>query len=156
MGRLIHDIDRDFFNSVAQEVNELAGIVIEYWKLEKGQITYDSLYGEVTSQSSWKFDGPHYINASFEHPEKSPSPEEKGLVTDESGFMVWIARIDWENEMGIDIPVIGDIIKLREKYYDVTQVSRDGWLNSSHTEYTMWKLTLGRVSKIDISKHISC
>ena len=159
MGSLINDYDINLFHNVAQEVQRLAGVEVAYWHFDvnsmkqvpSGKPGYDPLYGEKVCNATWGYTGkdgisseselgkPFLIWGIYEEYEPTWSASERGAVQDTNTEM-WFSKKDFDL-LGIGLPNIGDILKYRFDFWNVTNVVRDGWIDMSHTNYSLYKLT---------------
>ena len=124
MGTLLCDADRCLFDSIAQEVNTLAGTTGYVYQLNQTESTRDPLYDEPTdlafkenSQGVEGIECPMY----FKDPDRSPTSGEEGFRLQKNSE-VHIAAKDLTNR-GLRRPKVGDIIRVWGQYYDVTDSS---------------------------------
>jgi len=171
MGTLITDSEIGLFHSIAQEVNRLAGIEVEYYnfnvndmKTMSGDPGYDPLYSEKMCDSSWGITGrggvsteglgkPYIVNAVYEHDEPNVSATEKGRTKD-SDTQLWFAKKDFDL-LGIGAPVMGAIVKYRQLFWNVTRVIGDGWIDMSHKNYSLYKLNIAYNTKFNASIRVN-
>ena len=168
MGRLLGNCDIDFFDSVAREVNELAGTcAILYYALEHVKVPKDPLWNEPK-------DLPHKLDpkkatvgiqfAGFiEYPEPSPRTGEEGRHVDYDATL-WLARKDFEEKMPITPapavglayrePRYGDVVQVQGKFFDIVKIDQDGQLNDTINIHTMWMLRIRHRSEFDARRQI--
>lgn len=156
MGVLIHTKDERFFNCVSREVVRLAGMYCFYFVLDVVKSRKDPLYGEMEEEifnpEKDSVNGiklPCFTRAT----EHSTTASEEGRRT-EWDAELWIAKKDWEQYIGVvgsnsSKPKIGDIILAWDKYYDVIDTHRDGFLDDERSVFTQWRLDLKKREKYD-------
>lgn len=153
MGTLIHTQDKRLYDSIAQEVNKLAGALCRYYVLDKVNSVRDPLYDEpeVTTYELQDDDGLE-IPCFVQNPPTSLSTGEEGRRT-QWDTTIWIARVDWEDCTGNtdlkDRPKHGDVVNIWDEYYDVIQYDRDGVINDHRPDFVLWKLDLRRNTKFE-------
>jgi hypothetical protein len=170
MGILVTDREIGLFHSVAREIQRLAGVEIEYYhfsvndmKTLNGGIGYDPLYGEKTCDSTWGMTGrdgisteslghPYIIMGIYDSDEPNYNAAERGTVKD-SDTLLYLSRMDFDL-LGIGKPEIGDIVRYRSIYWNVNKVVNDGWLDMSHENYSLYKLTLAYNTKLSLATKI--
>jgi hypothetical protein len=149
VGTLIGDCDKCLFDSVAQEVNKLAGTTAIIYQFEEMESTRDPLWDEeVTTvykkndQGTIGIECPVYFKA----PDRSSLTGEEGLRLDKTSE-VWIAKADMD-ERGIRRLRPGDIVFLwNTQYYDVTEShASEGYINDN-PQYSMVRFDLVRRTK---------
>jgi len=153
MGRLIHTKDKLFMQCIAQEVNDLAGMIAYYFRLDKANSDTRSgtsaLYDEPAALV-WK-DLPSGLRMPCfgVNPQSSLTTGEEGRRKQWDGE-INIAVRDWEEQtQGTERPREGDVVFAWDQYYDVTKVSRDGIIDDSRLDHTGWTLTLRRNTKFE-------
>lgn len=166
MGKLISDIDYQLFYDVASEVNLLTGEEIEYYRFspasivdKNGDPAFDPLYNESLCNGTWGLTGkngvssesplgtPIRIMGNFEFDEKNVAANERGTAMD-SDTLVWFARKDF-NDRALPKPVIGDVVHFKNRYWSVTKVSEEGWIDMSRDKFSLYKLTVMWTTKFD-------
>lgn len=93
-------------DSVATEVNRIAGTEVDLFEQDTEGGVYDPQYGEPVDRA---FKGPFRLKAYVEWADSSPEVREEGFRTS-FGSRCWIARKDLE-ERGIPIPTEGDVVR---------------------------------------------
>lgn len=154
MGTLLHTQDWALWNSVASEVNRLAGINCYYYVLNRNQSVIDSVYGEIGEEVFWS--GPVILACNAENPEKTASTREEGKEI-EWDMQIWIAQRDFESGMksaGITIssPQYGDVVKLWDWYYDIVEYDMDGIMDDEKRAFSMYKLKLRRKTSFEAER----
>lgn len=139
MGTLIGDCDRCLFDSVAQEVNKLAGTTAIIYLFEETESTRDPLWDEEVTTVYKKNDkGIIGIECPifFKDPDRSQLTGEEGLRLDKTSEF-WVAKADLD-ERGIRRMRPGDIIKVWGEYYDVIESHiSEGHINDSGSYSTL-------------------
>ena len=95
------------FDSIASEMNNIAGTAIDYYALDKQKTKRDALYDEPI-QYVWR--GPYKLKAYVTWPESTPDAREEGMKSDFEGTTAWLARADIEG-LRMPYPQEGDIIR---------------------------------------------
>jgi hypothetical protein len=168
MGTLVTDYEINLYHSVAEEVQHLAGIEVAYYRfsvsgivLPNGQSGYDPLYGEKLCDASWGMTGqdgissqsdlgqPYLVMGIFEHDEKNVTASERGQVTD-SATQLWFARKEFDR-LTIGEPRVGDVVKYRDTFWNVNTAIYDGWIDMSHKNFSLYKLSILYNSKLSAS-----
>lgn len=162
MGTLIHTKDDRLFRCITQEVNKLSGMFCRYFILDTDASDIDPLYNEVGE--------PVYnVNFSTEQqtigvrvacftttPEHTVSAREEGkeFVWDSQ---LWVAKNDWFGVMGEDAypPKIGDVINAWDKFYDIIDVNRDGFLDDERSVFTQWRIDLKKNDKYSAERRVN-
>jgi len=124
MGKLFCDADRCLFDSVAQEVNELAGTTGYIFQLEQDESVRDPLYDEPSDMAYKRnSEGVEGIECPMlvKDPERSPTSGEEGFRL-QKNTRVYVAVKDLTNR-DLRRPRVGDIFKIWNQYYDVTDSS---------------------------------
>lgn len=171
MGTLVSEEDIGLFHSVAQEVQRLAGIEIEFFQFSvtsmknpDGSSGYDPLYGEKQCQSSTGMAGQNGVSSQselgrayrlmgiFEHDEAQSSATEGGQVTD-SATTLFFARRDFDI-LNIGPPKTGDVVRYRDIYWNVNNVINDGWIDMSHVNFSLYKMAIVYNSKLSAEKKV--
>lgn len=134
MGTLIGDCDRWLFDSVAQEVNKLAGTTAKIYIFEQMDSTRDALWDEEVEPVYRKNDKGEYgidCPAYFEAPDRSSVTGEEGYRTDKTS-QIQFAQADLEAR-GISTLQPGDIVLLwTNQYYDIIEPhKKEGYINDS-------------------------
>lgn len=149
MGTLIGDCDQCLFDSVAQEVNKLAGTTAVIYQFEEAESSRDPLWDEeietVYKQNAQGTEGiecPVY----FKDPDRSSLTGEEGIRLDKTSE-VWIAKADMDAR-GIRRLRPGDIIKVwTDQFYDVIESHvAEGNISDSST-YSMIRFDVTRRTK---------
>lgn len=139
MGRLLGDWDRCLFDSIAQEVAELAGTTAIFYQFDEDASTKDPLWNEsLDTQYKKNSSGVVGIECPvvFKDPERNAVVGEEGFRLDKIS-QVYVARVDLDKR-GLRRPRPGDIIKVWGEYYDVTETHvAEGHINDSGTYSTM-------------------
>lgn len=119
MGTLINDYDQCFLDSIAQEVNCLAGITAEFFQFEEPESSRDPYYQEPVHKV-FKKDGIE-IPILFKSPQRSPVSGEEGFRIEKSATF-FVARKDLDKHK-LGRPRVGDLLKVWGRYYEITQSS---------------------------------
>lgn len=162
MGTLIHTKDERLFRCITQEVNKLAGMFCRYFVLSTESSNINPLYNEM---------GEPVYNVNFSGDEKTlgvrlacftQAPDHNVSAREEGKDFVWdaqlwIAKNDWVSVMGKNAypPKIGDIIKAWDKFYDVTDVNRDGYLDDERSVFTQWRVDLRKNDKYSAERRVN-
>jgi hypothetical protein len=165
VGTLIHTQDIAFFDCIAQEVNELAGMFVYYFVLDRVTTQKDALYGEPVEvvfnegQASLAEEGiklPVYGS----EPEHALTTAEEGKRRQWDGEL-WVARLDWEqcvmSQLGEDAllhPRNGDVFLAWGKYWDVMDWDRAGILNDDREVFVGWKIPFRRNTKFEPRRRV--
>lgn len=143
MGTLINDCDKCLFDSVAQEVNKLAGTTGVIYQFEEIESTRDPLWDEEIT-TEYKTDSNGNIGIScpiyFRAPDRSSLTGEEGFRLDRNSD-VQIAQIDLDNR-GLRRLQSGDIVKVWGRYYDVVESHKGEGYISDSGENSMVKFDL--------------
>jgi hypothetical protein len=149
MGKLIGNCDQCLFDMVAQEVNQLAGTTGIVFQFEPLSSIRDPLYDEeIDTVYKKNAEGTEGIEIPmfFRSPDRTPITGEEGFRLDRVSEL-WIAAKDLTNA-GLRLPRVGDIIKVWNMYYDVTDYSRsEGYLNDTPDAYSVVKVDVVRRTK---------
>ena len=133
MGTLLGNKDQCLFDSVAQEVNKLAGTSGYIFQFEQIKSQIDPLYGEPIETEYKKNDeGKEGIEIPlfFRSPDRTPMTGEEGFRLDRNSH-VFIAKKDLDDR-GLRRPRNGDILYVWGKYYDVIDSSySEGYINDN-------------------------
>jgi len=119
MGTLIGDCDQCFLDSVAQEVNKLAGVTATLFLFEEGKSIRNPYYGESRDRV-YKANGVE-CPIFFDSPDKSPISGEEGFRMDKTSRL-FVARADLDSR-NLRALKEGDIVKVWDLYFDVTKSS---------------------------------
>lgn len=169
-GRILDDSEKDFFDCINSELNELSGCEVNYYAYQTAQngdevsrvrTKMDPLYGEAKERV---IAGPFRIMAQVKYPEYSP-------VSDEGGFgrtfdaEVTISRIHLD-EQNLPYPSEADIIEMwrtpyhddqakgKGLFFDVVKAWNDGHINDTPT-FTQFKLQLKRRTQFGAERRIT-
>lgn len=131
------------FDSVASELVQRAGTVIDYYAIDIAGSDRDPLYDEPTAR---RFRGPFRLKAFVAYADSQPDPRQEGFVNSWASS-AWIPRVEFEKSNFGDIqPGEGDIIRVWNLpyfneaavddesvpgagfYFNVVNVSNDGHL----------------------------
>lgn len=115
MGTLINDSDQCFIDSIAQEVNCLAGITGVYYQLSEVESTRDPYYQESITKT-YKDDGIE-IPILFKSPERSPISGEEGFRMEKTATF-YVARKDLDDR-DMTRPRVGDLLKVWGKFFEI-------------------------------------
>jgi len=123
VGTLINDCDKCLFDSVAQEVNKLAGTTARIYQFEEMQSTRDPLWDEEVT-TVYKKDSKGVIGIDcpvwFQAPDRSSLTGEEGLRLDRTA-QVHIAQADLDAR-GLRRLQPGDIIRVwTDQFYDIPE-----------------------------------
>jgi len=149
MGTLIGDCDKCLFDSVAQEVNKLAGTTAVIYQFESMESTRDVLWDEeITTVYKKNAQGVEGIECPvfFKAPDRSSLTGEEGFRVDRLSE-ISIARADLASR---DLRILrpGDIIKVwTDQYYDVTEAHKEEGYISDSTENSLVKFDVTRRTK---------
>ena len=161
MGRLLNDCEAGYFDSIASEVNSLAGTQINFYNLRPVAGEIDPLYGEHTSRAPV---GPIKMWATFEWPQVTPESGEPGFHL-EFDCQCYIARVDFD-KINAEYPYEGDVIEAwrtpyhieRSKgtglFFDVIKVENDGHVNDSPT-FVQFRLSLKRRTEYNAERRLN-
>jgi len=136
MGTLLGDCDKCLFDSVAQEVNRLAGTTAIIYQFDEVESTRDALWDEeietVYKKNSKGVEGiscPVYFKA----PDRSYLTGEEGFRMDKMSELT-IAQADLDSR-GLRRLQAGDIVMLwTNQYFDVIEShASDGYINDEPT-----------------------
>ena len=145
MGTLINDSDQCFINSIAQEVNKLAGTEIIIFQFDEVNSERDPYYQESVSRE-YRKDKRGKVGiicpAFVQSPDNSYVSGEEGLRT-ERNTQVFIAKADLD-ERNLRKPIIGDIYKFWGKYYNVIKSSGTSGRFSDSGETSLWEVDVSR------------
>jgi len=149
MGTLFCDADRCLFDSVVQEVNTLAGTTGYIFQLEQQDSIRDPLYDESTDmaykQNSAGVEGIE-CPLFFKDPERSATSGEEGFRLQKNST-VFIAVKDL-TDRDLRRPRVGDIIKVWEQYYDVTDtIVGNSYVSDSGEVPVMYEVSVVRRSQ---------
>lgn len=133
MGTLINDCDQCLFDSVAQEVNKLAGTTAIIYQFEELESSRDPLWDEEVT-TVYKKDTRGNVGIEcpvfFKDPDRSSMTGEEGLRLDQTSELT-IARVDLD-QRGLRKLQPGDIVKVWDIYFDVIEMHmQEGILNDS-------------------------
>lgn len=121
MGILINDSDQCFMDSIAQEVNHLAGVVAIFFQYEEKKSSRNPYYGE-SKDRIYKGGGVGVeCPIFFKSPDRSEVTGEEGFRMDKTSSF-FVARVDLD-ERSLRRPRVGDILKVWNSYFDVTKSS---------------------------------
>jgi hypothetical protein len=150
MGRLIHTKDYEFFNCIANEVNELAGYICYYYRLMKDDSIRDPLYDELLTAEYQDTPDGLKLTAFQTNPEHATTTGEEGVRT-QWDAQWWISRMEWEDKTeATEPPQIGDLINAWDGlYYEVIDTNKDGIMNDDRRFFTLWKVSLTRKTKFE-------
>jgi hypothetical protein len=149
MGTLLGDCDKCLFDSVAQEVNKLAGTVAIIYQFEETESSRDPVWDEeietVYKKNSLGTPGIE-CPVFFRGPDRSYVTGEEGFRLDKITELE-VAKADLA-EKGLRRLQSGDIIKVWEnQYYDVTEShTGQGYINDEPTS-SMVKFNITRRTK---------
>jgi len=135
MGTLIGDCDKCLFDSVASEVNKLAGTTAVIFQFEEVESTRDPLWDEeVTTEYKKDSNGNLGIECPvwFKSPDRSSITGEEGFNLDRNSEM-YVAQVDMDSR---DLRRLqpGDIVLVWNKYFDVIESHKtEGYINDSPT-----------------------
>ena len=165
MGRVLNDCERDLFDKINRELNELAGVQINYYGYNPFDpdncVNIDPLYGEPEDRN---FAGPYRVWALVKYPEYQPLAEEVGFGRDWDA-VVTISRSHLD-EQGAPYPTEGDVIEMWRTpfhdawsmgvglFFDVIKASPDGYINDSPS-FTQFKLGVKRRSQFGAERRIT-
>jgi len=122
MGSLINDCDKWLFDSVAQEVNKLAGITAIIYQFDQAASKRDPLWDEeIDTVYKKNTKGVQGVECPvfFKDPDRTAMTGEEGYRLDRISN-VFIATKDLEDR-GLRVLVVGDIVKIWGQYFDVTE-----------------------------------
>lgn len=165
MGRVLNDCDRDLFDKINSDLNELAGIEVNYYGYDPYSTEnvkhIDPLYGEPTER---ELSGPWRVVAIVKYPTYQPIADESGFGRDWDAE-VFISRIHLE-EKNAPYPSEGDVIEMwrtpfhdawsmgEGMFFDVIKAQHDGHVNDSPS-FTQFKLGLKRRSQFGAERRIT-
>jgi hypothetical protein len=161
MGRILDDSEREFFDCIASELNELAGEEINFYGQNIKKSTIDPLYGEPVER---KIEGPFRVWAWVRWPQISPESGEHGFGFEMDGECV-IARAHLD-KIGAPYPFEGDIIEMwrtpyhdadslgKGLFFDIVRVANDGHIHDTPT-FVQFRLTLKRRTQFGAERKIS-
>lgn len=149
MGTLLCDADRCLFDSVAQEVNTLAGTTGYIFQLEQEESVRDPLYDESTDmaykQNSAGVEGIE-CPILFKNPDRSATSGEEGFRLQKNAI-VHVAVKDL-TDRDLRRPRVGDIIKAWGQYYDVTDANvGEAYVSDSGEIPVMYEVSVVRRSQ---------
>lgn len=165
MGTLIHTRDIALFDAIAKEVNELAGMYVYYFVLDRVATQKDALYGEPVNiifnegLADYAECGIR-VRAFGTEPQHALTTAEEGKRKMWDGEL-WIARADWEScvadKLTADVrtyPRNGDVFLAWGDYWDVVDWSRDGILNDDRRVHVGWKVMFRRNTKFEPRRRV--
>jgi hypothetical protein len=150
MGTLLNDCDQCLFDSIASEVNRLAGTTCTIYLLDQEGSARDPLYDEPIDSAFVKNDDGTYgveCPVFFKSPDRNATSGEEGYRLDRISDLSF-AAVDLRNRDIERRLRLGDIIKVWGKYYDVLDSHRgEGHLNDSGEVSSTLKVDVNRRTK---------
>lgn len=146
MGTLINDCDSCFRDSIAQEVNKLAGTTATIFQFLEPKSTRNPYYGESTdrvyqARNAGGIDCPVF----FSSPDRSPMSGEEGFRMDKSSTL-FVARADLDSR-NLKLLRMGDIVKIWGLYFDVTNSSSTSGRFSDSGHTSLYEVSVIRRTK---------
>lgn len=162
MGTILDDSELGFFDSVAQELNELVGTTeFNYYAMNRAKTKVDPLYGEATERA---IDGPFRLNAWVQWPNSNPEAGEQGFGFEFDGVCV-VARKDFD-EKHVPYPFEADVVEFwrtpyhdakslgKGLFFDVIKVWSDGHVNDTPS-FVQFKMFLKRRTQFGAERRIT-
>jgi hypothetical protein len=154
VGTLSHTNDLALFQSIAAEVNKLAGMICYYYRLDRESTARDPLYDEATANVYHDTPDGLKLAAYASHPEKATTAGEEGRRR-QWDTNLWIAKTDWETATeSDDPPQVGDIVNAWGRLHSVVDYDSDGILDDADDVFVGWKINMRRLSKYEASWNI--
>ncbi len=169
-GRILDDSEKEFFDCINAEYNELFGCEVNYYAYNTAQLgdkvarvrtKVDPLYGEATERV---IAGPFRIWAQVKWPEYTPVSDEGGFGREFDGQLT-ISRSHLD-EKNLPYPSEGDIIEMwrtpyhddqakgKGLFFDADKVWNDGHVNDTAT-FTQFKMNLKRRTKFGAERRLT-
>jgi hypothetical protein len=161
MGKLLDDSELEYFDSIASELNALAGDDINYYAMNRAKYKIDPLYGEPIQRQTL---GPFRVSAWFQWPNLEPEAGEQGFGYNFDCLCV-ISRIDLD-EQEAPYPSEADVIEAwrtpyhdakslgKGMFFDVIKVNNDGHVNDT-ASFVQFKLYLKRRTEFGAERRIT-
>lgn len=150
MGKILDGSELPLFDSIASDLNEAAGDIVNYYSNNKQMSKIDPIYGEYSKRQT---DGPWRLPAKVDWPQQAPMSGETGYTVEFDG-KVTISRIHFEQK-NAPYPAEDDVIEMwrtpfhdvdsmgQGLYFDIVKVDNDGHVNDSPL-FVQFILTLKR------------
>ena len=166
-GLQMGDTEQKLHDSIAQEVNQIAGTDIDFYAQDTDNSSVDPLFREPIERL-WK--GPFKLKAFVEWADSTPEVREEGFRTSFAS-RCWIARADID-ALGIQPPSEGDVIRFwntpffnesgldnepspgKGYFFNVTDVDDDGHINDGPLFVGFW-CTLQRRTEFSPERRIA-
>lgn len=163
------EVERAFWDSVAQEPARLSGTPIRFWSLRRAanrHPLYKEPSGKSVGDGEWEYQGPFELMAAVEFDQGNQTTAQagdQGGIEKSADATAWIARKEVEDREA-PAPKEGDVVEFwdgfggsalagQKHHFDVVVANRDGNIVTSDV-FVMYKLTLKTRTRFDPGRKV--